>query len=415
MKKIIFNQLVLLLMVPFLFLACDKDDKEPVELVPELSGLYVYGTNTVASTAVEPNAKMNRAILNPDKSGGDENREGVYGKLMYIGANSTIQFMLVEDEVSTKLGIPDGGGNIAGADLPNTDVIDSIIIGTLTEDSNPVQIADEGLYYLFANLDTYELRIMRVLAEIIGDATEAQWTAGTPIPQIHVSVDSAVFEVTELPLVGASGYKYRFNNGWELYNDGDMATYTHLGVESYGDAWDSGINDIGYFGENIPHKEDGVFTIRLKYTASTGEWEETKTKTGILLIDYTYNEMGMFGNAYTLASGDTANWVSGSDGYGLHAPSKSGNVYTWTWDDVNLIQDREFIFLENGAWGGLQFDWAMLSSVGGQAVDDGKIVDATTLGGEWHNFYVVEGGLYDITLVIDAATETKTVTIVSAS
>lgn len=411
MKKMNVSQWLILLAIPMLFTACKKDEPEPVDLVPELNGLYVYGTNTVAESSVEPAAKMSRALLNPDKSGGNETMEGIYGKLMYIGANSTIQFTEVEDDFSATYGDPGGGSVVPGTELDSTDITADFITGVLTEDADPVAIGEEGLYYVFVNLNELSFRILRVEAHIIGDATEAQWTEGTPLPMVHASVDSTVFEATELPLSGASGYKYMFSQGWEVFADASMATFTHLGVESYGDAWDTGINDVGYYTDNIPNKEDGLFTLRLKYDAATGEWEESKVKTGNMLIDYSATQMGLFGNAYLVAPEDTANWVSGEDGYELHSPEVDGTVYTWTWEAVELLQDREFIFLENGAWGGVQLDWSMLSSVEGQAIDDGDLVDATTVGGEYHNFYVVTGGTYDISLVIDAAADTKTVTV----
>ncbi len=414
MKKRSLLRFMLVLVIPIAMTSCKKDPIDPVDLVPAMDGLYVYGTNTIAEKAVEPNARMAKAILNPDKTGGETTLDGIYAKLMYIGAASTIQFTWVEDSVATVLGATDGGTVESGANLGFTDITADMIHGTLVADESAISITDEGLYYVFVNHNTMDFRIMKVAAEMIGDATEAQWSAGTPLPQAYVSTDSAVFEATGLPLVGSSGYKYRFSNGWEVYIDDEMATFTHLGVESYGTSWDLGINDIGYYTENIPHKDNGVYTVKLKYTASTGEWEETKTRTGNILIDYSATQMGLFGNAYLLAPGDTAAWASGEDGYELHAPQKNGNVYTWSWDAVNLILDREFIFLENGAWGGLQLDWAMLTSVGGQSVDDGKIVDATTLGGEYHNFHVVTAGSYNITLVIDAEADSKVVTITDA-
>lgn len=415
MKKVNLRALMALLLIPVFMVSCNKDeDPDPVELIPKLDGLYVYGSNTVAESSTEPAAKMPRAKLNPDKSGGVDDMEGIYGKLIYIGGNSTIQFKEVIEEEGFDYGAPGGGTTSPGADVGNTDIATNMIHGTLEQDTDPISIADEGLYYVFVNMNNMEFRIMKVEAHMIGDATEAQWAAGTPLPMIHVSVDSAVFEGQEIPLVGASGYKYMFNNGWEVYAGEEMATYTHLGVESYGDAWETGINDVGYYPENIPHKEDGIFTVRLKYDAASGEWDETKVKTGSMLIDYSANQMGLFGNAYLLAPGDTANWETGVDGYEVHAPDVTGNVYTWSWDAVELLEEREFIFLENGAWGGLQFDWAMLTSVEGEAVDNDDIVDATTVGGEYHNFYVVTGGTYDISLVIDAETESKTVTISNA-
>ncbi|MCF8226466.1 MAG: hypothetical protein K9J30_11370 [Bacteroidales bacterium] len=414
MKTSTLIKLFSLALVPMLLISCGEDEPEPEDLIPNLSGLYVFGSNTVASTSVEPAAKMPLAKMNPSKTDGNETVDGIYGKLMYIGANSTIQFTEVVDSAGINYGTESGGFIEAGAELAYTDVDADIIHDTLIVDGLPVEIAEEGLYYVYLDMNTLEIRIMKVDAQMIGDATEAQWSAGTPLPQVHASVDSAVFQATELPLVGASGYKYRFSNGWELYNDDSKATFTHLGVESYGDAWASGINDVGYFEENIPNKDDGIFTVRLKFDAATGEWDETKIKTSSILIDYSANQIGLFGNAYLLAPGDTANWASGEDGYGIHAPEVSGHVYTWSWDAVDLLQDREFIFLENGAWGGIQLDYSNFSSVEGPAVDNGDIVDATTLGGEYHNFYVVTGEAYNISLVIDAEADTKTVSFSSA-
>ena len=86
-------------------------------------------------------------------------------------------------------------------------------------------------------------------------------------------------------------------------------------------------------------------------------------------------------------------------------------TYTHGPEATPLIEDGEFIFLENGTWGGLQLDYTRLSNVSGQAIDDGNIADATTKGGQFHNFIVVNGGIYDIKLVIDAAAYTKVVTI----
>ncbi|MFW5877902.1 MAG: hypothetical protein ACOCUP_02190, partial [bacterium] len=217
MKKVNLRTLLALLLIPVVMVSCKKDeDPEPVELIPKLDGLYVYGSNTVAETSTDPAAKMPRAKLNPDKSGGVDDMEGIYAKLIYIGGNSTIQFKEVVEEEGLDYGAPGGGTTDPGADIGNTDIAANMIHGTLEQDTDPISIADEGLYYVFVNMNNMEFRIMKVETHMIGDATEAQWSAGTPLPMIHASIDSAVFEGQEIPLVGASGYKYMFNNGWEV-------------------------------------------------------------------------------------------------------------------------------------------------------------------------------------------------------
>jgi len=66
MKKNSFKLIWLLafaIMTTF-FVACDKDDDDdPIVLVPNLNGLYVFGTNTVASAPGNAASKMNLAIL----------------------------------------------------------------------------------------------------------------------------------------------------------------------------------------------------------------------------------------------------------------------------------------------------------------------------------------------------------------
>jgi len=170
------------------------------------------------------------------------------------------------------------------------------------------------------------------------------------------------------------------------------------------------VNDLGYHLDNIPHHESGMFTVRVEYDAETGEWVETKTRTGGLQVNHSDTQMGLFGNAFVV-NGEEADW---NVGYSLHAPTAEGNVYTWTWESAELIEDREFIFLENGEWGGLQIDFAG-AAVGGAAVENGQIVDATTVGGEYKNFFVVEGGAYDITLVVDVENDSRAVTITPAN
>ena len=102
----------------------------------------------------------------------------------------------------------------------------------------------------------------------------------------------------------------------------------------------------------------------------------------------------------------------GTGGYESKKPSKAGNVYTWTWDNVALIQDKEFIFLQNATWGGLQIDY-LGAAVSGSTITDGKVADATAppVNGAYHNFRVITAGTYDITLTIDAATEGRTIVI----
>jgi hypothetical protein len=418
MKKFLsLQQVMLYLSMVFvattMLTSCGSDDeKDPPPPPPKLEGFYVFGTNTVASLATDAEARMALALLDPSKDPGIVNKDGVYGQYMYIGSNSTISFIQVDaEQKATEFGAEDGGTVTLGTDIGNVPINDLVIHGALKKNGPKIKVEDEGLYYTWVDTNNGIFSIVPVKAQMIGDATKLMWAAGTPLPMISTSKEKTVFEGTNIDLKGATGYRYRINDGWHASDAPGQVTLSSLGVESYGEAWDSGINDVGFFLDNIPHKENGVFTVRLEYDAANDEWTETKTKTGDLLIDYSDKEMSIFGNAYTLPGGAEGNWGSGTDGYGLHTPIKEGNVYTWMWNDVTLIAEREFIFLEDGTWGGVQVDFLGAAN-GGAAITNGDIKDATTADKEFHNYYVVTGAVYDVTLVIDAAANTKTVTIV---
>ncbi|MEO7990458.1 MAG: hypothetical protein ABI663_13010 [Chryseolinea sp.] len=408
MKKLIFAQLVLLLMLPLFFMACSDEDEGPIVLLPKLDGFYVFGTNTIAEAPTDPESRMALAVLDHTKPAGIDNLDGVYGKYLYIGANSTISFALVENKVGKVLGA-DGGGSMDSAKVvANCPIKDIVIHGELKEGASEISVTEEGLYYAYVNTNTNEFIIMKVKANMIGDATKLQWAKGTSLPMKSTSKDFTEFEGTNIELYDAHGYRYRMNDGWAVYEDPNIVTLNSMGVFSYGTAWDTNINDIGFFNDNIPHKVTGLYTVNLKYTASTGECEETKTKTGNILVNYTDYSVGVIGDA---TDGGSFNG-DGTGGYEVKKPSKAGNVYTWTWNNVSLIQDKEFIFLQNATWGGLQIDY-LGAAVSGTAITGTKVIDATAapVNGPYHNFHVITGGSYNIVLTINAENEGRTVAI----
>ncbi|WP_421872679.1 hypothetical protein [Marinoscillum sp.] len=387
-----------------LMMSCGEDEPtEPEELIPAIDGVYVFGTNTVAETALEPSAKMSLAVLNPDKSGGVASVDGYFGKLLYIGANSTIEISHVEGDVSTTYGA-DGGGTVTnGLELDFTDIDADIIHGTLVPDAEPISVSEEGLYKLFVDINTESFRMMKIEANVIGDATPGQWTESTFIPLKDANVSGATFEATDLGLYGASGYKIRFNQGYELYNDGVIATIDYLGVEDYQAAWDAGANgyDLVYKDVNLPNHETGLFTYTLSFNASTLEWDENKEKTGALENDYSTVEIGWFGNAYKIDGEEpTGQWETV---HMVKTPGRDGNLYNWTWT-VELIADRAFVLRDPD--GTIWITYGGAAKVG-SAFDDELIIKED---GQ-DNYWVNTAGTYDVTFTINAEDDGRTLTI----
>jgi hypothetical protein len=350
MRKLLLTQTMLLLFASAFFMACDDGDDGPKVLLPKLDGFYIYGTNTVAEGPSDANARMNLAILDHGKVPNVESEDGVFGKFVYIGAASEISFAEVIDEVGTVYGSDDAAID-NGTDLGYSQN-DDVIHGSLAEDAEPISVTEEGLYYVFVNRNTNLFIVMPVKANMIGDATPLEWGGGTDLPLLSANKDETIFEGTNIKLMDGHGYRYRLNDGWHVYfEENVLHTLSSLGVaEGWVEANAKDHNDLGFFLENAPHKVTGMYTVRLKYTASTGVWTEEKTKTGNVLVDYTNYNMAIIGDA---TAGGSFNG-DGTGGYEAKKPVKAGNVYTWTWTNVSLIQDKEFIFLKDATWGGLQ-------------------------------------------------------------
>ena len=404
MKSNYLNRILLaaLVLTTSIFMSCGEDEPtEPEVLVPKVDGAYVFGSNTIAATALEPNAKMSLATLNPAKSGGAENVDGYYGKLMYIGANSTIQISYVEGEEATTYGVEGAASVTNGLELDFTDIDADIIHGTLVADGDPITITDEGLYKLFVDISTESFRMMKVGINVIGDATPGQWTESTAIPMKSATAEGATFEATDLGLFGAAGYKIRFNQGYELYNDGVIATIDYLGVADYQAAWDAGENDLVYMDVNLPNIETGLFTYTLAFNAGTGEWDETKEKTGTLENDYSAVEIGWFGNAYKIDGAEpTGQWETV---HMVKTPERDGNLYNWKWT-VELIADRAFVLRDPDGT-----IWITYGGAGkvGSAFDDELIIQED---GQ-DNYWVQTAGTYDVTFTINSEDDGRTLTI----
>lgn len=397
---------MLILVLPLYFFSCSDDEGNgPKVLLPEAEGFYVFGENTVAATPSEPAARMALAKLDPTKEPGTLNIDSVYGKYIYIGANGKIGFAAVpEDEDGVLLG-SDDAALVEGTEVGSVD--DMVIHGTIKKNGDPIEVAEEGLYYVLVDMNNLTFIITKVKGQLIGDALiEKAWSGGTLLTQKSISPTQTVFEATNVKMQ-IGGYKYRFNEGWHSYTDATMSTFSFLGELDYGAAWAAQVASPGYFNDNIPCFAKGLYTVTLTFNASEingegGSWTATTTKTGEVVTDYSATNVGFFGNAFYLSPGVPGEW--GPQG-GVKVPTKAGNVYTWTWNDYELIADREFIIREDGIWTGVLVVWGG-STQSGDAFTS-KIRKAT----EGDNFYVVTGGIYDISLSIDGVTNAKTLTI----
>lgn len=400
-SNLFFFKSVFFLILTLVVWSCGSDDSNgPDILLPKLDGLYVYGEKTVTDEPGNAESKMNPAILDPNQGAQVNQIDGVFGKFIFIDEGGSIQLAFVDNEIGTVYGSP-GGGLLDSSIVAGGVMNDLVQFGDLVKDSQPISVSQRGLYYLYVDMNNLYFVLSPVKANIIGDATPLQWSAGIPLPLKSTSAEKTVFEGTGIELSGATGYRYRFNDGWHFYQSNDIVTLSSLGVESYGEAWDTGINDLGFYLDNIPHKETGIFTVTLTFNAATGEWSEEKIKTGELLNDYSDTEYGWFGNAYYVSGDVEGAWDA------IHLVKKpevqGDTLYNWTWD-LELIEGRSFVLRQSpdGAW----ITYGGAAKIGA-AFDNGQIVKEE---GQ-DNYFVSQGGLYEVIFTINAKDEGRILTI----
>ena len=196
--------------------------------------------------------------------------------------------------------------------------------------------------------------------------------------------------------------KFRLAHSWDVNLGGTFSANAAVVLAAGGDNLKTvaGTYDIylDVVGEKAYFMTDG------KTPADAGEAE-------VVVVDYSNCQMELVGSGVVEQTGsapDTA-WTWGNvlsaanDG----KPSKAGDVYTWTWSGVQLSADGWKIRTLNAAESGgvSSFD------LGAGAIDR----EASSGVKECDNDIFVEAGTYNITLVIDAAENTKTITIVPAN
>jgi hypothetical protein len=94
---------------------------------------------------------------------------------------------------------------------------------------------------------------------------------------------------------------------------------------------------------------------------------------------------------------DTAAW---DENFGTMLPVVAGKVYTWTYD-ITLIAGKDFKFRQGTDWSGKSIGYPDVTWAG-----TGK----SNFSNDGGNIKVVAKGKYKLVLVIDATTETYTLT-----
>jgi len=209
-----------------------------------------------------------------------------------------------------------------------------------------------------------------------------------------------VYDIAALPIL--SDGEFKLTIGTAYYGVKEKMTITGLTTAAGADNFTIGLGDAGVYSVKITVQWNGV-------KASSINAVFTKTDdVEITIPDYTDSVVELVGSGIAAQEGATADatWDWGNEMPASNAgkPTKNGDVYTWTWTNVQLTNEGWKIRTDNAAASaGLNLD------LGSGAVDTTNSVEIGT-----GDNIVVAAGTYNITLVIDAVANTKTITIVAA-
>ena len=381
------------------FASCDKNGQPgdiDIDNIVE-DGFYAVGDacpikDVNASNAVlaQMSQGINEVLMDQDKLPWEESkRDGMWEKYIWLEANKEFELILKEGETTTIY-----GANLVQQELttdgsPLLGYKGSLVIG------QKMQVTESGLYHIVLDLNKdgkldltgkEQIIVAPVTWGISGDCNG--WGMTETTPDIKSATEIVwTWENQEF----SAGGKFKFKDAkssWKIVLDdaGAVKAHTNLGTDSKNG------------GADIIVEASAIYTIKLTYTLAKGEiansykYELIKTA-DVTAKDYSACVLELVGDAVVNQEGATpdATWSWGNV-YTMGTPSVSGKVYTWQAVGVQLA-----------AAGGFK-----VRTEGFAAQGD---IPAFDLGMNGGNASVAADGLYVVTVVVDAATDTKTLTV----
>ena len=275
---------------------------------------------------------------------------------------------------------------------PNEDGMDIIQRGTIEATDAKFTVANDGLYHVIIDTELGVGAILPVKWGVIGQATPSGWSGSTALDAPAFDFNTMTFKKENVEMSNGE-WKFRYSNGWKVQldtsldlGDGKKGVYANCNYGGSVDALEEG-------GSNFMNEKGGIFTVELTWTAGAGH-TAMLTRTGdIPARDYSAVSVGLIGDGVVDGNWDGEKYAS--------TPTKDGDVYNWNFNGVELNNTGGFKLRTAGTWDDINEGYSDI--IGGP--DAGEIQES---GG---NMQAVNGGTFDIEFVIDAAAETKSISI----
>ena len=369
----------------------DDDDDDNNNPVIVLDGFYVHGDAT-ASADLASNMMMSTTR----NEVGQVDRTTLYEKYIALKANTDFHITQVAGSTQTTWG---PGGDFAEVTNPTTDEPQGAPFwrGSLVETSDAFQVPADGLYHVVFDTEFMRVVVARVQWGVIGAATPGGWSGSTALTEGTFGLEAMTFQTTEMEMT-LGDFKFRYSDGWKIEIDTtDTNPDNHVKVNTnYGGS----VAELVPGGDNINNAESGYYTVTMSWSLANGT-TATLERTGDLpLTDYSDVSLGLIGDGFNDADGNQWSW---DGGYGLQTPTVDGDVYTWTWDGIEVLSAGSFKIREGEDWNGYSFGYPQVTMAGGAAADFEANGDG--------NFVPLSDQTVNISFEINAATETYTFTV----
>jgi hypothetical protein len=385
------------------FSSCNgEDDPKPGNVVYD--GMYLLGDATVSTT---PDARLLMAAGINEAAEGKPTRDGMYEKYIALEAGKDFYFQLHTEGVGD---VKYGADDFAASKLPTDG--DSIpgYSGTIKIGGTPFRVTESGLYHVVLDLDKdagVGKQLVLVAPCSFGFRGAMNGWGYSAFTKGAFNKETITFTSEETPIRKDDIFKFAYGDFWKIVLDQERGAVK--AEVSLGAGLVTGADNIAF------DKADGIYTTVLTWSLAAGansksfKVEYNKVK-DIPVADYSSVLLELVGSGVdetnTGAVADASSWAWG---YTLKAindgkPTLAGNVYTWKWNNVTLKAEGFKIRTVNYlAYGDINaFDCGTE-----QVAEASKALLTSTSS----DIVVAEAGAYNISLAIDAAANTKTITL----
>ena len=394
MKHFIFQAakltaIVLALFGMFGIASCGDDDDDPILVVED--GFYIQGDATaytdfrnkatMASTRNEVNQADRAQLLE-----------------IFVAIKGTGGFNIIEVAGATRNTYGPGAGFATDTEGTTDEPKVAFQRGAAEVTTTNFTVPGDGLYHVVMDTEVGVVAIVPVQYwGLIGGATPNGWSGDTPMTSDGFDLNTMTFRAANVPMT-IGDFKFRYSGGWKVEIDNEFVGPDFTGIKVNSNFGGS-VADLVPGGDNIGNTVSGFYTAVMTWTDGSG-FAATMTKTGDLpRTDWTDVELGLVGAGLS-DTGVPHNW---DVTLYVQKPSKAGTVYTYSYPGIEVnTGGGGFKIREGQDWSGTVLGYPQVTMTG-----DGA--DDFETNGDGNFIPKVEGGKYNMTLSIDAATEVYTV------